>query len=700
MAPLFGFLKRKKNSAPEAPRKKKGKVKSQAQWRLTKILCRESFDPNLFVQTNPAQPWDVTNGGFRPVYASPTHQPSAKQAEAYDGPSPEDYAAWSSQDPGVSLNRYGSGQSSRLQPSFIPPISPEAPRFPPPRRRRRTRSGSTGSISYGASMDPPKRNLSPVPNADELSLISSPTSTVDDWPHRPPAQVITHEQPPPDATAHLPPPHEAPVYLSPTPHLDGPTRLPPGSEASAQLSSRSPTSTQFSSRSPTSTQFSPRSPSSIRLPPPSEHSVRLPPPSEASSRLPVPSIPDRASRQSSRRIPLVFNSSQAAPSVRAPTPPRTPSPTLSQKMRRRTVLGPMPAWTMPPPDSEDPLKRMEDNLQAASFLLNKLKGTHSDSSAIPPPSERPFRHRRAVSALAPSPTSRLTNSIHRIEVDPDNLVDPYIDRRKRGTEFHQIMNHGLLLHPGTRSGHVSTPRHAAMMGISAEGSREWTSEGFPSYGPPHDRSSGHDNGVRSPLEPTPSVQRQGVRLYDPPVASTSSAAPKVTAPKVTFTTLENKRKGGFPLFSSFRKRQPAAREQIAEEQEGLERGNSKSTNNGGERKWSLRRKRHESAPLSPPLRPGKITFAESEDSGNHSTKRMSTRDRSLKRHPPSELPLDQPPKTRLSLKALARSLSRSKSDRSDRKVRFKGGQDSVIPTPATQSGFKALPAPPERTATA
>lgn len=185
---------------------------------------------------------------------------------------------------------------------------------------------------------------------------------------------------------------------------------------------------------------------------------------------------------------------------------------------------------------------------------------------------------------------------------------------------------------------------------------------------------------------------KGVHLYDPPIASTSAPA------KVTFTTLENKRKGGFPLFSSFRKRQPTVQEQIIEE-ERLERDNNKAANKSGARKWSLR-KRQEPSPTSSTVRPSKITFAESVDSGSHSTKRTPTRTRSLNRRPLPELPQDEPPKTGFSLKALTRSLSRSKSERSDRKVRFRRGQDSVIATPATQAGFKGLPAPPERTATA
>ena len=79
-------------------------------WMLT-VLSRETFDADLFVKA-PSQSWDITHGGLRPVYGSPSpvypiSPTSPARSEAHDGPSAEDYAAWNRQGALGSLNRYG-----------------------------------------------------------------------------------------------------------------------------------------------------------------------------------------------------------------------------------------------------------------------------------------------------------------------------------------------------------------------------------------------------------------------------------------------------------------------------------------------------------------------------------------------------------------------------------------------------------------
>ncbi|KAG2022321.1 hypothetical protein CC2G_000083 [Coprinopsis cinerea AmutBmut pab1-1] len=130
------------------------------------------------------------------------------------------------------------------------------------------------------------------------------------------------------------------------------------------------------------------------------------------------------------------------------------------KLRRRTVSGPTPSSSFTQPlksnipapsasgsntvtatlQGEDPLKRMKYDLQVTTFLLNKLKSSSSNPN--------PPRH------YEPPPKQPHPRPLR--QVDPRNLVDPWIDGR-HGTEFHQIHNHGLLLHPSYGGGYPYQP---------------------------------------------------------------------------------------------------------------------------------------------------------------------------------------------------------------------------------------------------
>jgi hypothetical protein len=63
--------------------------------------------------------WDVRDGTMRPVYAFPTPQVQPQQRPSFDGPSPAEYAAWNSQNPSVTLDRFGESCSSFFVRSVI-----------------------------------------------------------------------------------------------------------------------------------------------------------------------------------------------------------------------------------------------------------------------------------------------------------------------------------------------------------------------------------------------------------------------------------------------------------------------------------------------------------------------------------------------------------------------------------------------------
>ncbi|TFK22286.1 hypothetical protein FA15DRAFT_671669 [Coprinopsis marcescibilis] len=157
-----------------------------------------------------------------------------------------------------------------------------------------------------------------------------------------------------------------------------------------------------------------------------------------------PTLDDRERTTSfSERFPYPAG---PAPDPRAPRPnlnlQHAPRPT--NKLRRRTVSVP----TASPPGAsssvvhhhgEDPLKRMKYDLQITTVLLNKLKMSSNNNVHA---SYNQGGHRGR-----PRPMSYAHGPLPHRDVDPRNLLDPRIDGRRCGSEFHQIHNHGLLLDP-------------------------------------------------------------------------------------------------------------------------------------------------------------------------------------------------------------------------------------------------------------